>query len=75
MRPTNIGRIKVKIDDKRIRSRVWGVWSIRRSAICIAKLASQMAEDTPRNAEYVLAMALEVLNGQRNRQDDNKEEE
>lgn len=75
MRPTNIGRIKVKMDDKRIGSKVWGAWSIRRSAICIATLASQMAENTPRNAESILAMALEVLNEQRNGQDDDKEEE
>lgn len=75
MRPTNIGRVKIKMDDKRIRSKVRGAWSIRRSAICIATLASQMAEATPRNAECVLAMALEVLNEQRNSQDDDKEEE
>lgn len=65
MRPTNIGRIKVKIDGDQMTSKVWGAWSIKRAAICLAMLAKRMAKEMERTPEYILQLATEVLSKDR----------
>lgn len=73
MRNKKVGHIKVKITDKRMYTKLWGIWSVRRTAICIAMLAKRMAnalakhmakelECTP---EYILQLATEVLSKDR----------
>lgn len=61
MRNKEVGRIKVKITDERITSKVWGAWSIKRAAICIAMLAKHMAKEMERTPEYILQLATEGL--------------
>lgn len=65
MRNKEVGRIKVKITDKRMHTKLWGAWSIKRTAICIAILAKRMAEEMERTPEYILQLATEALSKER----------
>lgn len=65
MRNKEVGRIKVKIDGDRMTSKVWGVWSIKRAAICLAMLAKRMAKEMECTPEYILQLATEVLSKER----------
>lgn len=61
MRNKDVGRIKVKITDERMALKLWGAWSIKRAAICIAMLAEHMAKEMGRVPEYILQLATRVL--------------
>jgi hypothetical protein len=65
MRNKKVGRIKIKIDGKRMATKVWGAWSIKWAAICIAILTKRMAEEMERTPEYILQLATEVLSKER----------
>ena len=61
MKTKKVGRIKVKITDGRITTKVWGAWSIKRAAICIAILTKHMAKEMERTPEYILQLATKAL--------------
>ena len=65
MRSKKVGRIKVKIDGDQMTAKVWGAWSIKRAAVCIAMLAKRMAKEMERTPEYILQLATEVLSKDR----------
>ena len=65
MRNKEAGRIKVKITDERMTSKVWGARSIKRAAICLAMLAKRMAKEMECTPEYILQLATEVLSKDR----------
>ena len=65
MRDKEAGRIKVKITGDRMTSKVWGAWSIKRTAICLALLAERMAKEMECTPEYILQLASEALSKER----------
>lgn len=65
MKNKEVGRIKVKIDGDRMTSKVWGAWSIKRAAICLAMLAKRMAKEMECTPEYILQLATEALSKDR----------
>lgn len=65
MRNKKVGRIKVKITDERMVAKLWGAWSIKRAAICLAMLAKRMAKEMECTPEYILQLAAEALSKER----------
>lgn len=65
MRNKEAGRIKVKITDERMAIKLWGAWSIKRAAVCLAMLAKRMAKEMECTPEYILQLAAEVLSKDR----------
>ena len=65
MRNKKVGRIKVKITDEWMTSKVLGAWSIKRAAVCLAMLAKRMAKEMECTPEYILQLAAEVLTKER----------
>jgi hypothetical protein len=61
MRNKEVGRIKVKITGDRMTSKVWGAWSIKKAAICLAMLAKRMEKEMECTPEYILQLAAEAL--------------
>ena len=61
MRNKKVGRIKVKITDKRMYAKLWGAWSIKRAAICLAMLAKRMAKEMECTPEYILQLETKAL--------------
>ena len=61
MRNKKVGRIKVKITDERMVSKVWGAWSIRRAAVCIACLITRMAEELGDTTGHLLSLIVEAI--------------
>ncbi len=76
MRNKKVGRIKVKIDGERMASKLWGAWSIRRAAVCIALLIMRMAEELGDTTGHLLSLIVEAIHEERTGRDcDGKEGE